>query len=82
MQTQAHQTCRVTIYPKPAESELVRRIRGEFLEMPGMRVTPEQARRLWSLDRATCVATLESLFTSGFLARDANGRYHKAQGGY
>ena len=31
---------------------ILERVRGEFNEMPGLRLTPEQAARLWDLDRA------------------------------
>jgi hypothetical protein len=82
MHTQAREICRVMIYPGWAESDLARRIRGEFREMPGMRITPQQARRLWSLDGGTCESVLETLVSDGFLARDASGRYMKAHGGY
>ena len=30
---------------------IVYRVREEFREMPGLRLTPAQARRLWGLDR-------------------------------
>src|SRR4029079_7758828 len=33
---------------------LLNRIRGEFLEMPGLRLTCEQAQRLYGLDPALC----------------------------
>jgi hypothetical protein len=82
MHAQALEPCTITIFAKPAESALLARIRGEFREMPGMRVTPAQARRLWSLDPAACTAALESLMGSGFLTRDASGRYMKTHGGY
>ena len=48
--------------------ELIRRVRGEFLEMPGLRVTPAEARRLWGLDDASCSALLETEFL--FQTRD------------
>ena len=35
---------------------VVRRVRGEFMEMPGLRLTPAQAMRLWGLERETCAA--------------------------
>ncbi len=57
--------------------ELLQRIRGEYLEMPGLRLTPEQARRLWSLDLGTCVSLLEALVESRFLARTTDGQYFK-----
>ena len=31
--------------------EVLRRVQGEFLEMPGLRLTGAQARRLWGLDQ-------------------------------
>ena len=34
--------------------DVLQRIQGEFSEMPGLRLTPPQAQRLWGLDRATC----------------------------
>jgi hypothetical protein len=34
--------------------QILRRIRAEFLEMPGMRLTFSQAKRLWGLDEQTC----------------------------
>jgi hypothetical protein len=57
------------------DRELLQRIRGEYLEMPGLRLTPEQARRLWSLDLHTCISLLEALVDSKFLARTSDGQY-------
>jgi hypothetical protein len=50
--------------------------------MPGMRLTIEQAMRLWNLDRQACSAVLDSLVASHFLQIDAFGRYRKAHCGY
>ena len=50
-----------------------RRIRGEFLEMPGLRLTPAQAARLWALDRQPSERILDGLTSNGFLARNAEG---------
>ena len=33
-----------------ATEDVLRRVQGEFLEMPGLRLTEAQARRLWNLD--------------------------------
>jgi len=49
--------------------EVVRRIRGEFLEMPGLRLTPQQAKRLWRLDEMSCEAVLGALVDARFLAK-------------
>ncbi len=55
--------------------DLVQRVRGEYLEMPGLRLTTEQAKRLWSLDLATCRSILETLVDAKFLMRSRDGRY-------
>ena len=33
---------------------IARRVREEFREMPGLRLTPAQATRLWGLEQPTC----------------------------
>jgi len=53
---------------------LLTRIRGEFLEMPGLRLTPAQAARLWAVDRRTSDWILDGLTTAGFL-RNREGAY-------
>src|SRR5215213_4766151 len=40
------------------EEEVFRRVQCEFLEMPGLRLTKPQARRLWGLDTTSCDALL------------------------
>jgi len=64
------QSTRVT-----TQDEMLRRIRGEYLEMPGLRLQPEQARRLWGLDAQTCGHLLQALVDRGFLCRRADGTY-------
>ena len=54
---------------------LLNRIRGEFLEMPGLRLTREQAQRLYGLDPALCQRALDRLVGAGFLCVMANGTY-------
>jgi hypothetical protein len=46
---------------------VVERVRGEFNEMPGLRLTPEQAARLWGLDPAACDEVLRHLIAASFL---------------
>jgi len=60
--------------------EAVRRVRGEYLEMPGLRLTSEQARRLWRLDEPACSAVLDELVDAGFLSRTRDGAYVKDEG--
>lgn len=56
------------------------RIRGEFLEMPGLRLTAAQAARLWHIDAATCGEVLGRLVNDRFLTRTRAGDYVRANG--
>jgi hypothetical protein len=65
---------RTTVH-EPGISGLLTRIRGEFLEMPGLRLTSAQAARLWAVDRRTSDWILNGLTTAGFLLRNRDGAY-------
>ena len=54
--------------PLPADA-LAARIRGEYREMPGLRLTLAQACRLWQIDATVCEGLLRLLEAEGFLAR-------------
>lgn len=54
---------------------LLSRIRGEYSEMPGLKLTVPQACRLWQLDRDTCESVLDQLAAEHFLLRTAEGSY-------
>ncbi len=54
---------------------LLRRIQGEYLEMPGLRLTPAQAQRLWGLTRHECEALMHSLLDTRFLRRTRDGSF-------
>jgi hypothetical protein len=60
--------------------DVVHRIRGEFLEMPGLRLTAEQARRLWRLDETACNAVLGALVDARFLAKTRDGAFIRQDG--
>ena len=60
---------------------ILQRIYGEFLEMPGMRLTLSQAQRLWGLDERTCQVLLEYLVDTKFLCRSAHGNYGRSSDG-
>jgi hypothetical protein len=60
--------------------EVVRRVRGEFLEMPGLRLTPQQAKRLWRLDETSCEAVLGALVDARFLAKTRDGAFVRNEG--
>lgn len=75
--------CRVTArMPSVPESVLLRRVRGEYNEMPSLQLSVEQAMRLWSLDHLTCARVLDTLAQTGFLQLDDRGRYVRTHGGY
>jgi hypothetical protein len=54
---------------------LVARVRGEFFEMPGLRLTFEQACRLWQVDVSTCERLLDHLVREGSLCKTDSGFY-------
>jgi hypothetical protein len=60
---------------------LLLRVRGEFAEMPGLRLTEAQACRLWNVDRATCETMLTSLVDAKFLFRTRDGAYMRVDAG-
>lgn len=68
----------MTICWSPTDA-LVRRVRGEYREMPGLRLTVRQAQRLWALDASTCESLLDSLVQDGFLAHARDGSYGRAE---
>lgn len=59
----------------PTHELLLARIRGEYREMPGLRLTVAQASRLWHMDAATCHTLLERLVAERFLARTHDDAY-------
>jgi hypothetical protein len=61
-------------------SDLLRRVQAEFLEMPGLRVTAPQARRLWGMEPATCAGVLAALVDAGFLTCTRDGAYIRSSG--
>ena len=58
---------------------IVRRVREEFREMPGLRLTPEQATRLWGLEHEVCGRVIASLVASSFLRRTPSGAITRAE---
>ena len=58
-----------------SREQLVRRIRNEFEEMPGLCLTFAQAKLLFGLDTGCCERVLNGLLQSGFLIRTRTGLY-------
>jgi hypothetical protein len=59
-------------------AELLRRVRAEYLEMPGLRLTAPQAQRLFGLDAETWEGILAALLDARFLSRTHTGMFAMA----
>ena len=62
----------MTIEVALADTAVRERVRGEYQEMPGLRLTIAQASRLFGLDLARCTLVLDALVEEGALW--TNGR--------
>ena len=58
--------------PSTSPERMLHIIRAEFAEMPGMRLTRAQFRRLWNLSEAECDRLLRHLIGAGYLVERAN----------
>jgi len=61
--------------------DVLTRVRAEYLEMPGLRLTAEQVERLCGIERTLCQAVLDSLVEAKFLSVGADGIYGRPTGG-
>ena len=61
--------------PTIDEEKLNSRIRSEYIESPGLRLTKRQAQRLWGMDRETCEHVLEHMVQARFLRRRDDDTY-------
>jgi len=57
------------------------RLRAEFIEMPGLRLTSEQVQRLCGVERRVCQMVLDALVDAKFLARAPDGAYARLTDG-
>jgi len=55
--------------------QLAQRVRAEYLEMPGLNLTRDQARCLWAVDGPLCDRLLAHLVEIGFLERTSHATY-------
>jgi len=60
--------------------DVLQRIQGEYLEMPGLRLTTAQAQRLWGLERDVCEKLLAALVDTKFLCRTRDGAFVRPEG--
>jgi hypothetical protein len=56
-------------------------VRAEYAEMPGLKLTERQIRRLWNLDVALCDAVIASLISGRFLKQTQGDLYVRFDGG-
>ena len=59
----------------PRIEQLVTRIRAEYIELPGLRLTLSQASRLFGIDRAACEHVLTELVSHRFLKTMGDGSF-------
>ena len=62
------------------DTGLLHRVHGEYMEMPGLRLTLAQACRLWNVDQATSLDVLNQLVDEQFL-RLSGPHYVRAAAG-
>jgi len=55
--------------------DVLARIRAEYLEMPGGRLTIQQVQRLCGVERMLCKTVLDSLVDAKFLCVKSDGAY-------
>jgi hypothetical protein len=55
----------------------IERLRAEFLEMPGLRLSVAQTQRLCGVDQALCRQVLDTLVDAKFLRLNADGTYSR-----
>jgi hypothetical protein len=55
--------------------DIASRIRAEYLEMPGMRLTLQQVQRLCGIEPTLCKTALDSLVAAKFLYVKEDGAY-------
>ena len=63
------------------QQHALQRIRAEYVEMPGLSLTPDQVRRLCGVDRAACDAALGALVAENFLTVRSDGSYARVTDG-
>jgi hypothetical protein len=68
----------VRLYSNVSSAQLLRRIRAEYREMPGLQLTAPQAQRLFGVDSKTWDAALAVLVEAKFLSRTRSGHFGMA----
>jgi len=64
-----------------SHEEAISRIAVDYIEMPDLKLTETQARRLWNFSEPVCSAALASLVGRGFLVQTRTGAYLRRASG-
>ena len=64
-----------------SQEDAMSRIAEDYIEMPDLKLTLSQARRLWNMPEAVAVAALASLVARGFLLQTRDGAYLRRASG-
>ena len=64
------------------KQESLERLRAEFLEMPGLRLTRDQVHRFCGIDTPACSEVLDALVHEHFLCLKPDGRYARLSDGH
>ena len=65
----------MTNAPARVPNDHLTRIRAEYEEMPGLKLTARQASRFWHLDPDASERLLDTLVAAGLLRRTSDGHY-------
>jgi hypothetical protein len=60
---------------------MINRVRGEFLEMPGLSLKRDQVQRLCGIERTMCQLVLDTLVDARFLYAKSDGQYARLTDG-
>ena len=60
--------------------DVLTRLRGEYLEMPDLRLSAEQVQRLCGIEAKLCQSVLDALVDAKFLCVTARGHYARPDG--
>ena len=71
----------LTVNPS-LDQRVLERLRAEYLEIPGMRLTSAQIQRLCGIEPTMCKPVLDALVKVGFLRLNPDGTYVRLTEGH
>ena len=63
------------------DQRILERLRAEYLEMPGLKLTIEQVQRFCGIEATMCKLVLEALVKTNFLCLKSDGTYGRSTEG-